>query len=662
MSQPTAPQSSKTAVLVIGILAILLVVVAGYFPSLWLSLASAAIIAIVSAIVFMLTAKKDKAAAAQADLAMRDIESYREEAGLLSRALESAKLPIIVCADAETVWSSNLSMAKLVGADEASELRGIPLRDVLGEDLALKIAREGTSGTVEGKIEITGNHVRIHVGRDRDTGVFVLQIADTSQEDNACDEIEAQGKQFKQAFGAVNKLAQRLASSSELMSAHADEQAEGAKRQKEQTQAVADAVEKLMGAVMEVAENATATSQAAEEARSEAVDGVDLVRRAVERINALSESAKGLAAELAELDTRAAEIGRIIGVITDIADQTNLLALNAAIEAARAGDAGRGFAVVADEVRKLAEKTMVATKEVEGAIRTIQGSAKTAVESMDVTGKQVEESTELSNQAGHSLEKVMVSIDDMVRRVGQIATATEAQSAHSEEISQNVDHIADIARDSDEGATQQAFATRDLAKLSSELLSIASATGVQQSKHTAKAGEGMMKGVLPLLMHEFIEKHLPQEAFDAIQAEFDEPVFLPTESYPDHILTSMAKTAAQSIGKTPDQIFRELGHHTIEGFHARYKKYFKVDNLKDFLISMNDTHADVIRDMPGVIPPKFTFEDKGKTLFMNYQSKRALFAYFRGVIEGAADFFKQKVDVKIKPLDKETARAEIHFK
>ncbi len=134
-------------------------------------------------------------------------------------------------------------------------------------------------------------------------------------------------------------------------------------------------------------------------------------------------------------------------MINEIADQTNLLALNAAIEAARAGDAGRGFAVVADEVRKLAEKTMTATKEVERAIEDIQAGTAQAVDEMTRTRGQVETTADKAEGTGEALGRIVrraVSIADMVRN---IATASEQQSATSDEINRNVTRINDLSRD-----------------------------------------------------------------------------------------------------------------------------------------------------------------------------------------------------------------------
>ena len=112
-------------------------------------------------------------------------------------------------------------------------------------------------------------------------------------------------------------------------------------------------------------------------AMGKASDGMTGIRTAMENSSRLIQA----------LGQRAESIGKIVGVITDIATQTNLLALNAAIEAARAGEHGVGFAVVADEVRKLAERSARSTSEIGQLIQGIQREVKDAVDHMERSGQ-----------------------------------------------------------------------------------------------------------------------------------------------------------------------------------------------------------------------------------------------------------------------------------
>ena len=169
------------------------------------------------------------------------------------------------------------------------------------------------------------------------------------------------------------------------------------------------------------------------------------------------------------LGKQAEGIGQIMGVIADIADQTNLLALNAAIEAARAGDAGRGFAVVADEVRKLAEKTMTATQEVGKAITGIQEGTRKNIHNVELTGVSIEEAARLSVTSGESLKQILEFVNMVNDQVQSIATASEQQSAASEEINHSVEQVATISSETAQAMEQASRAVADLAQQSQAL-------------------------------------------------------------------------------------------------------------------------------------------------------------------------------------------------
>ncbi|XPV76628.1 MAG: methyl-accepting chemotaxis protein [Desulfovibrio sp.] len=243
----------------------------------------------------------------------------------------------------------------------------------------------------------------------------------------------------------------------------------GAERQQQLISEAASAMEQMNASVKAAATSASAAAEDAGKAMGCAKDGAEVVTSTIGSIGAVSGNSLSLTERVSGLGAQAEGVGRIMGVISDIADQTNLLALNAAIEAARAGEAGRGFAVVADEVRKLAEKTMHATNDVGVAIEGIQDQVQHTITHVQEMASLADNAASLAERSGEALGEIVLLSDDSSNRILSIAAAATEQKIASEEITRTVTEVHTISKATGDGMSTAATAVENLKERVEEL-------------------------------------------------------------------------------------------------------------------------------------------------------------------------------------------------
>jgi methyl-accepting chemotaxis protein len=244
---------------------------------------------------------------------------------------------------------------------------------------------------------------------------------------------------------------------------------ERANAQRTRTADTSAAMTQMSISLEQVGSNASAASDQAASANERVKEGAAMLAQSVNTIQHAHDLADTLRRDMGDLGAKAEDIGQMLNVISDIADQTNLLALNAAIEAARAGEAGRGFAVVADEVRKLAEKTMVATKEIEAAIKGMQDSARGNVRNTQVASDAIRKGTDMVERSGVILHEAAHYVETTADAVHAIVAATSEQIKGIGHSTRSTEEIHAMAVDVFESMQQSVEVVHDVENITENL-------------------------------------------------------------------------------------------------------------------------------------------------------------------------------------------------
>ncbi|MBF0381190.1 MAG: CZB domain-containing protein [Magnetococcales bacterium] len=298
-----------------------------------------------------------------------------------------------------------------------------------------------------------------------------LLLSDTSEVNDGTEQIMVQNASLdetttkqKKLLGDAGEQINTVAAASEELSSNISTIASGASSASQNVGTMAAAAEEMSANVESVSsslgqvnDSVTVVAGAIKEMTTSLEDVRTRCQAMSEETNRVEKHAQGSLETVNGLAASAQEIGKVIGVINDIAEQTNMLALNASIEAAGAGEAGKGFAVVANEVKELARQTGEATQMISENVGKIQS------QTQDVSTA-VNDITSGINKINTDTQEITQAVDDQNNTTGEISSSMNNVSQATETVTRNVNELQTATNEVAKAAAEVAAENDEIAR------------------------------------------------------------------------------------------------------------------------------------------------------------------------------------------------------
>ncbi len=124
-------------------------------------------------------------------------------------------------------------------------------------------------------------------------------------------------------------------------------------------------------------------------------------------------------------------------------------------------------------------------------------------------------------------------------------------------------------------------------------------------------------------------------------------LFTPAENVDDQKILSVIGSIAKNQNLDVKKLWRSIGNYNIKSFTEDFPAFFEHENVYSFLKSMYDVHVVMVKRLPGATPPLLSIEPiSTREAVFSYHSKRGMFDYFLGMLDGSCEKYNEKVQIE----------------